>query len=223
MTAHVSSFPAKRPRPTVLDGRFAILRPLVPAADANDLWEQLRHRESDVLWEYMKDGPFRSKPALEHYLLRHALSDDPFFFAIAGHESAKTVGFAAYLRIEQNHRTIEVGYVFFTPAMQRTPVATEAMYLMARHAFEDLGYRRYEWKCDARNAASRAAALRFGFTYEGTFRQHMISKDQNRDTEWYSMLDSEWPSRKAAFEQWLSPGNFDERGMQKRRLAELRA
>jgi RimJ/RimL family protein N-acetyltransferase len=118
---------------------------------------------------------------------------------------------------------VEIGNVLFTPALQATTAATEAMYLMARHAFEDLGYRRYEWKCNDLNAPSRRAAVRLGFTYEGTFRQHMIVKGRNRDTAWYSMIDTEWPRVKAAFEAWLDPGNFDEAGRQKRRLEEIRA
>jgi RimJ/RimL family protein N-acetyltransferase len=129
------------------------------------------------------------------------------------------VGYASYLRIEPAHRCIEVGSILFTPLLQRTPGATEAMYLMARHVFENLGYRRYEWKCNALNEPSRRAALRLGFTFEGIFRQHMIIKGRNRDTAWYSMLDSEWPARKASFEQWLAPDNFDSHGRQKQSLS----
>jgi len=129
---------------------------------------------------------------------------------------------ASYLRITPAHGVIEVGYIWYSPALQRTRMATEAMYVMARHAFEDLGYRRYEWKCNALNEPSRRAALRLGFAYEGVFRQHMVVKDRNRDTAWYSMLDSEWPAAKAAFEAWLQPGNFDAEGRQLRGLAELR-
>ena len=125
------------------------------------------------------------------------------------------------MRIEPAHRVIEVGSILYTPVFQRTTGATEAMYLMARHVFEDLGYRRYEWKCDALNLPSRRAALRLGFTFEGIFRQHMIVKGRNQDTAWYSMIDTEWPSRKARFEQWLDPGNFDANGHQKVALEAL--
>jgi RimJ/RimL family protein N-acetyltransferase len=128
------------------------------------------------------------------------------------------VGYASYLRIEPSHRVIEVGNILYTPRLQRTRGATEAMFLMARHAFEDLRYRRYEWKCNALNEPSRRAALRLGFRFEGIFRQHMLIKGRNRDTAWYAMLDGEWPERKAAFEQWLSPENFDAAGGQIRRL-----
>ncbi len=147
---------------------------------------------------------------------------DPLLFTILERESGRPLGHATYLRIAPNDRVIEVGNILYTPALQRTRGATEAMYLMARHAFEDLGYRRYEWKCNALNAPSRRAALRLGFTYEGTFRQHMIVKGRNRDTAWFAMLDSEWPSIKAAFEAWLSPDNFAEDGSQRFDLATIR-
>jgi RimJ/RimL family protein N-acetyltransferase len=135
--------------------------------------------------------------------------------------SAKAVGWASYMRIEPAHRVIEVGNVMFSPALRRTTGATEAIYLMARNAFEALGYRRFEWKCNALNAASRRAALRFGFSFEGIFRQHMIVKGRTRDTAWFSMIDSEWPKRKEAFETWLRPTNFDGEGRQKTSLSAL--
>ena len=143
------------------------------------------------------------------------------FFAILDNPSGKAVGYASYMRIEPVHRVIEVGSILYTPRLQQTTLATEAMYLMARHVFEDLGYRRYEWKCNALNAPSRRAALRFGFTFEGIFRQHMIVKGRNRDTAWFSMLDSEWPVRKANFERWLDPSNFGADGRQKVALSTL--
>lgn len=141
-----------------------------------------------------------------------AASADPLFFAIADNTTGRATGQAALLRIEPMHRVIEVGHILYTPALQRTRGATEAMFLLARHVFEDLGYRRYEWKCNALNAASGAAARRLGFTFEGVFRQHMIIKVRNRDSAWFSMLDSEWPQRRREFERWLSPDNFDARG-----------
>jgi RimJ/RimL family protein N-acetyltransferase len=150
-------------------------------------------------------------------------ADDPLFFAIEEVGSSRAVGIASYMRIEPAHRVIEVGGIVFSPALQRKPGATEAIYLMARHVFEDLGYRRYEWKCDALNAPSRRAALRLGFTFEGIFRSHMIIKGRNRDTAWLSMLDAEWPARKAAFEAWLAPGNFDQGGEQKQLLSAIRS
>ncbi len=159
--------------------------------------------------------------AFDLHLQKAAVSEDPMFFAILDRASGAAVGYAAYMRIEPVHRVIEVGSILYTPQLQRTPLATEAMYLMARHVFEDLGYRRYEWKCNALNAPSRRAALRFGFTFEGIFRQHMIVKGRNRDTAWFSMLDSEWPARKANFERWLDPSNFGPDGRQKVSLSML--
>ena len=140
------------------------------------------------------------------------------FFAILDSVSGRAVGYASYMRIEAVHRVIEVGSILYTPRLQRTALATEAMYLMARHVFEDLGYRRYEWKCNALNQPSRRAALRLGFVFEGIFRQHMIIKGRNRDTAWYAMTDRDWPGIKAAFEAWLDPANFDSSGRQKQKL-----
>jgi len=154
--------------------------------------------------------------------VRKAVADDAVFLAIVDAASHRAVCYASYMRIDPPNRVIEVGNVLFTPVLQGTTGATEAMYLMARHAFDDLGYRRYEWKCNALNEPSRRAALRFGFAFEGIFRQHMIIKGANRDTAWYSMLDGEWPDRKRAFEEWLSPSNFDTQGRQKRTLADCR-
>jgi RimJ/RimL family protein N-acetyltransferase len=140
-----------------------------------------------------------------------------------GSLAGRAAGYASFMRIEPAHGVVEVGNILLSPILQRTRAATEAMYLMARHVFEDLGYRRYEWKCNAQNEPSRRAALRYGFTYEGIFRQHMVVKDRNRDTAWFSMLDSEWPARKAAFEAWLDPSNFDENGEQRKSLQSLRS
>jgi RimJ/RimL family protein N-acetyltransferase len=137
--------------------------------------------------------------------------------------AAKAAGWASYMRMEPAHGVIEVGNIMLSPALQRTRAATEAMYLMARHVFEDLGYRRYEWKCNALNEPSRRAALRYGFTFEGIFRQHMVIKDQNRNTAWFSMLDSEWPARKRVFETWLDPVNFNIEGLQQQGLTEIAA
>src|SRR5438132_1297994 len=155
-------------------------------------------------------------------LTERAATSDPLFFAIVERRSRRALGMASFLRVEQGHGVIEVGHIWYSPALQRTQLATEAMYVMARHVFDDLGYRRYEWKCNALNEPSRRAAVRLGFTFEGVFRQHMVIKGGNRDTAWYSMLDGEWPAAKAAFEAWLRPDNFDAEGRQLRSLAELR-
>jgi RimJ/RimL family protein N-acetyltransferase len=174
----------------------------------------------DELWTYLFDGPYHDRAAFDTVTAQMAKSEDPLYYAILDKSSGLAVGRAALMRIEPAHRVIEVGSILYTPALQRTRGATEAMYLLARYIFEDLGYRRYEWKCNALNDPSRAAALRLGFSYEGIFRQHMIIKGENRDTAWYSMLDSEWPARKARLEAWLAPSNFDADGRQRTALSE---
>jgi len=218
---HVLAQPARPPAPTSLDGRIVRLMPLDPARDAALLYAPT-HGDGEVVWTYLADGPYSSAAELERALVRKATSSDAVFHAIVDRASGETRGYASFMRIDVPNRVIEVGNVLFAPSLQATTGATEAMYLMARHAFEDLGYRRYEWKCNDLNAPSKRAAVRLGFTFEGVFRQHMIIKERNRDTAWYSMLDSEWPSRKAAFEAWLAPENFDASGRQKGRLEDLR-
>jgi RimJ/RimL family protein N-acetyltransferase len=204
-----------------MHGTHIALVPLDPQSHADELWEATHGPSNEHLWRYLFDGPFADRGAFDAHLRKKAASDDPLCFTIRDRQSERPLGYASYMRIEPTHRVIEVGSILFTPALQRTPAATEAMYLMARHVFEELGYRRYEWKCDAFNEPSRQAALRLGFQFEGIFRQHMIVKGRSRDTAWYSMLDSEWPARRAAFERWLSPSNFDEEGRQKCSLAAM--
>jgi RimJ/RimL family protein N-acetyltransferase len=211
------------PERRTFEGRIVSIVALDPAAHGDSLYEGSHGEDRDDLWRYLFDGPFPDRATFLTELRKKAASDDPLFFAIVDRSSGLAVGHAAYLRITPAHRVIEVGSILYTSRFQRTTGATEAMYLMARYAFEDLGYRRYEWKCDARNAASRRAALRLGFSFEGVFRQHMIVKGRNRDTAWFSMLDSEWPARKASFERWLDPGNFDADGRQRESLSQLNA
>jgi len=211
------------PQRTSLEGRYVQLVPLDPAAHTEALFQAAHGPGHEALWRYLFDGPYPTVEAFRAALEKKAATDDPLFFAIldvfnGDGPGGRAVGYASFMRIEPAHRCIEVGSILYTPRLQRTAGATEAMYLMARHVFEDLGYRRYEWKCDSRNEPSRRAALRFGFTFEGIFRQHMIVKGQNRDTAWYAMLDTEWPERKARFERWLAPENFDENGKQLTRL-----
>ena len=213
--------PARRPGRTTLPGRVATLAPLDPRSHGDALYEGATGESGDRLWQYLFEGPFADHAAFDVHLRRIAASEDPLFFAILDAVSGSALGYASYLRIEPAHRVIEVGNILYTPRLQQSTLATEAMYLMARHVFEDLGYRRYEWKCNALNAPSRRAALRFGFTFEGIFRQHMIVKGRNRDTAWFSMLDSEWPVRKANFERWLDPSNFSKDGRQKVALSRL--
>ena len=207
-----------------MKGRYVTVVPLIASEHGDALWQGIGGEQHAHLWDYMPDGPYPDRAAFNQSLERKQASKDPLYHAILDLDSGLALGHSSYLRMEPNHRVIEVGALMFSPALQRTRGATEAMYLMARHAFEDLGNRRYEWKCNVLNAPSRAAALRLGFTFEGIFRQHMIVKGCNRDTAWYSMLDSEWPERKAAFERWLDPSNFDADGRQKTSLnAALRA
>jgi RimJ/RimL family protein N-acetyltransferase len=217
----VDPAPALRPQPVVLPGRVITLRPFDRLSQAEALYQATHGSEKEDLWRYMSEGPFAGRPDFDAAFDKKASSTDPLFLAIVDNADGLPVGQASYLRIEPAHRCIEVGNIIFTPALQRSSGATEAMYLMARHAFEDLGYRRYEWKCNALNEPSRRAALRLGFTFEGIFRQHMIIKGRNRDTAWFAMLDSEWPRRKANFEQWLAPSNFDPAGYQRLSLSNL--
>jgi RimJ/RimL family protein N-acetyltransferase len=219
--ARVDAAPARRPHRTNLEGRVVSVVPLDPLVHGNKLFEGTRGPENEGLWRYLFEGPFATRAAFDSHLKQKARSEDPLFFAILEKSSGDAVGHAAYMRIEPAHRVIEVGSILYTARLQRTAGATEAMYLMARHVFDDLGYRRYEWKCNALNAPSRSAAVRLGFTFEGVFRQHMIVKERNRDTAWFSMLDSEWPKRKAAFERWLDPSNFDAEGRQKLSLSSM--
>ena len=217
----VDASPAKPPGRTTLAGRLVTLTPLDPLLHGDALYEATRGEAGDRLWQYLFEGPFANRAGFDIHLHRAAASEDPLFLAIINRASNSAIGYAAYMRIEPAHRVIEVGSILYSPRLQQTALATEAMYLMARHVFEDLGYRRYEWKCNALNAPSRRAALRFGFAFEGIFRQHMIVKGRNRDTAWFSMLDSEWPARKANFERWLDPSNFDPEGRQRIALSSL--
>lgn len=217
----VDPTPAERPTRVTLQGRLVEMTPLDPSIHADALYEGTCGPGKDDLWLYLPQGPFALRAGFEAHLKTMAASDDPLFFSIIDNRSKKALGWASYMRIEPVHRVIEVGHIMYSPVLQRTAGATEAMYLMSRHVFEELGYRRFEWKCNALNAPSRRAALRLGFAFEGIFRQHMIVKGRNRDTAWFSMLDSEWPSRKQAFERWLLPSNFDDMGRQKTSLSAL--
>jgi RimJ/RimL family protein N-acetyltransferase len=213
--------PAKRPERVVLHGRLLDLVPIDPVAHRESLFQLTCGTDEEYLWTYLLRGPFTDSRGFDSYLQQLAASEDPMCFAVVERRSGRAVGWVSYMRSEPAHRVIEVGNVMFSPALRRTAGATEAIYLMARNAFETLGYRRFEWKCNALNAASRRAALRFGFTFEGVFRQHMIVKGRSRDTAWFSMIDIEWRKRKEAFEAWLQPSNFDEEGLQKTSLSAL--
>jgi len=213
--------PAKRPERVTLPGRAVTLVPLDAEAHADSLFHKANGGERDRVWTYLFDGPYADPQVFKASLAAKAQSEDPLFFAIIDNASGEAFGYQTFLRIEPAHRVIEVGNILYTPAMQRTIGATEAQYLFAAHVFDELGYRRYEWKCNNLNAPSKRAALRYGFSFEGVFRQHMIVKGRNRDTAWFAMLDSEWPRRREAFERWLDPGNFDTAGRQKVSLMSL--
>jgi RimJ/RimL family protein N-acetyltransferase len=214
----VDATPARRPEPVRLEGRYGAVERLVAARHAAVLWDAIAGH--DGLWTYMFAGPFAGHPAFSAWLAAQEPLADPFYFAIVD-TSGHALGLASLMSIRPEMRVIEVGNILLAPGLQRTPLATEAQYLLAGYAFETLRYRRYEWKCHALNAPSRRAARRFGFTFEGIFRSHMIVKGRNRDTAWFAMLDAEWPARKAAFERWLALANFDAQGRQRQSLREL--
>lgn len=209
--------PAPQPRPVTLRGRYVTLEPLDAELHAAALWNAVHGH--DELWRWLADGPYGSQAELSLALSEKQASSVAVFLAIVPAAAGAAAGYASFMRMDPANGVVEVGNILLAPALQRTTAATEAMYLMARHVFDDLGYRRYEWKCNADNLPSRRAAERLGFTFEGIFRQHMVIKGCNRDTAWFSMLDREWPARRQAFEAWLDPANFDEHGRQLRSLA----
>jgi RimJ/RimL family protein N-acetyltransferase len=214
----VDTTPAKRPGEAVLRGRYGHLEKLRPD-HAEGLWAAFKGH--DEVWTYISaDGPFANLDQFAPFIARRAAAPDPYAYAIVDREG-QPLGYLTLMEIRPEMRVIEVGHVLYSPALQQTPLGTEAQYLIARYAFETLGYRRYEWKCNALNAASRRAALRYGFVFEGVLRAQIIAKGRNRDNAWFSMLDTEWPARKAAFERWLAPENFDVQGRQRISLAEL--
>lgn len=203
-------------------GRLCRLDPVDPARHASGLFEACAADTNGAMWTYLPYGPFDSFASFETWFKELAAGPDPMPFAIIDLTTNRVVGLSAYLRITPVAGSIEVGHVIYSPQLQRATIATETMYLMMKRAFE-LGYRRYEWKCDTFNAKSRAAAQRLGFSFEGIFRQAIVYKNRSRDTAWFSVIDSEWPALKAAFECWLAPANFDECGEQRTRLSDLTA
>ena len=212
---------AMRPDPVVLAGAHCRLEPLQPA-HAEGLFEAYSADREGLVWDYLPYGPFSSRDEFSAFLAGSCLGTDPLFYAIIDSKSGHPVGMASYLRIDPANGVIEVGHINFSPRLQRRPAATEAMYLMMRQVFADWGYRRYEWKCNNLNEASKAAAARLGFTFEGVFRQAAVIKGHNRDTAWFSILDSEWTTCEAAFRSWLDPANFGDDGAQLTGLAALR-
>jgi RimJ/RimL family protein N-acetyltransferase len=215
--------PVEPPERAPLQGEHVLLRPVDAAADAAPFFAATHPPAAEEsLWRYMFDGPYKDAEEMRQAMEWAESVTDPLFFTIVRLADQRPLGRAAYMRIEPEHGVIEIGGILFAPELQRTVAATEAIYLLARHAFDDLGYRRLEWKCDAQNEASRRAAARFGFTYEGVFRQHMVIKGRNRDTAWFAIVDGDWPRLRSAFEAWLAPENFDAQGQQKRSLEQCR-
>lgn len=214
----VDTTPAKRPGPQTIEGRYGRIEKLQDH-HADDLWTEFEGHPD--LWTYIgADGPFTDPEIFADFIAKRAAATDPYAYAIID-ENGRAVGYFTLMTIRPEDRSIEVGHVLYSPTLKRTRIGTEAQYLLARYAFETLGYRRYEWKCNAQNAPSRRAALRYGFVFEGILRSFLIAKGRNRDNAMFSMLDSEWPARKAAFERWLSPDNFDAAGQQKVSLSKL--
>jgi RimJ/RimL family protein N-acetyltransferase len=210
-----------RPPRAPMHGRFCRVEPLEPARHADDLFAANALDRGGRNWTYLFQEPFPDVQSYRAWLTQVAQADDPLFHAIVDSHTRKAVGVATFMRIDPTHGVIEVGNINYSPLLQRTPAATEAMFLMMRRVFDELGYRRYEWKCDSLNAPSRAAALRLGFQYEGLFRQAVVYKQRNRDTAWFSIIDSEWPRLKEAYQHWLAAANFDPQGRQVRTLGEF--
>ncbi len=211
----VGNVPDMRP----LHGRWMRLDHVSATKHAADLYASFDGKDpEDHIWTYLAYGPFASEEEFAEWVKQREAARDPWFYALVRRDTGKAVGMGAFMRNDAANGVIEIGHIWMSPALQQTREATEAIYLMMRHCFEDLGVRRLEWKCDSLNAPSRKAAERFGFTFEGIFRQHFIIKGRNRDTAWFSMLDTEWPKVRSAFETWLKDDNFDATGQQKAKL-----
>ncbi len=212
--------PRPRPQRTILEGRYARLEPVSHERHYDSLLAACTAPGAPVRFRYLFDEP-QGPDELNAWFTQVTPLEDPLFYAVVDRSSGRCEGRQALMRIVPEHGVIELGSVFWGSSIARTPVATEALYLSASYVFEELGYRRFEWKCDALNEPSRRAALRFGFNFEGVFRQHMVVKGMNRDTAWFAMLDGDWPRLKAGYQAWLAPENFDEAGRQRRRLGEV--
>ena len=212
--------PPRLPAREAVEGTFCRLEPLEPARHAAGLHAANSLDAEGRNWTYLPYGPFDTLSSYRAWMEETCCGGDPMFYAVVDRAEESAVGVASFLRIDPGNGSIEVGHINYSPLLQRTPAATEAMFLMMRQAF-DLGYRRYEWKCNALNAPSRVAAQRLGFSFEGVFRQAAVVKGRNRDTAWYSVIDEEWPALSEAFLRWLDPSNFDERGRQRTQLSVL--
>jgi RimJ/RimL family protein N-acetyltransferase len=214
--------PRPRPERIAIEGRYVRLEPLDAGKHGDGLYAASSVPDAGERFRWLPDVPPESRAAFQPWLDKSAASPDPMFWAIIDKASGEVAGRQTLMRIDPTYGVIEIGNIYWGPVIARKPAATEAQYLFTKYAF-DLGYRRYEWKCNNRNEPSKRAASRFGFAFEGVFRQHMIVKGENRDTAWYSIIDKEWPSLRRAYEAWLDPFNFDREGRQKRRLEDFRA
>lgn len=222
MTKDLSNWvPRPLPARIALDGRYCRLEPLDIARHGDQLFEASMAPGMEDRHRYLFEAPV-DRAAFDTWLVTRLPLDDPMFFVVIDKASGRVEGRQCLMRIDRVHGVIEIGSILWGPRIARSRIATEALYLFAKYAFDDLGYRRFEWKCHNANEPSKRAALRFGFAFEGVFRQHMVAKGANRDTAWYAMIDADWPVIKAGYEAWLNPSNFDAGGQQKRRLEECR-
>jgi RimJ/RimL family protein N-acetyltransferase len=213
--------PRPRPERIILDGRYVRLEPLDAAKHGERLYEMATAQDAEGRFRWLFDNKPQTRADFQPWLDKSAASEDPLFFVVIDKASGKMAGRQTLMRIDPNFGVIEIGNIYWSDIVSRKPAATEAQFLFARYIFE-LGYRRYEWKCNNRNDPSKRAAERFGFKFEGIFRQHMVTKGENRDTAWYSIIDKEWPALKQAYDAWLDPSNFDAAGQQKRKLEDFR-
>ncbi len=222
MTSLIHWSPRKLPKRIVMDGRYARLEPIDPKRHGDSLFAASMAPGAADRHRWLFETPM-DREQFQEWLEQKHRQDDPLMFAVIDKSTGKVEGRQCFMRIDTVHGVIEIGSILWGPAMARSRIATEALYLFAKHAFDDLGYRRFEWKCNNLNEPSKRAALRFGFAYEGLFRNHMVVKGMNRDTAWFAMIDSDWPAIKAAYVRWLDPANFDDEGQQKSKLEVMQA
>ena len=215
--------PRPRPDRTTMEGRYVVLEPLSAARHGDGLYAASTVADAGERFRWLFEYPPESRAAFQPWLEKVEASPDPLFFAVIDKASGTIAGRQTIMRIEPAFGVAEIGNIYWGPTVSRTPASTEAHFLFARYIFDELGYRRWEWKCNNRNEPSKRAAERFGFSFEGVFRQHLVVKGENRDTAWYSIIDKEWPALRQAYEAWLDPANFDADGKQKRRLEDFRA
>jgi RimJ/RimL family protein N-acetyltransferase len=214
--------PRPRPQRRTFQGRYVRIEPLDAAYHGDGLFAVSTVPDSDGRFRWLPDFPPASRVGFQPWLDKAERSEDPLFYTVIDEASGEIAGRQTLMRIDVNNGVIEIGNIYWGPPISRKPAATEALFLFGQYVFDELGYRRFEWKCNNNNEPSKRAAERFGFVFEGVFRQHIIVKGENRDTAWFAMIDKDWPRNREAFELWLDPANFDGDGRQKRRLEEIR-